>query len=594
MKDQKNNKSDAGSRIGPDSTNSCGESNTRYGYAAASTPLRTAFSSSVLAVRPDTAEEIESYAAMDESKRPTAVMVEAGRDLSISTFSGNAMGSIENFIALLGNKLIPVFRAQSADIAEALAVKLKEINFPDAYILSSQEGLLKAKAANYNFYGILDLSGDSSEITDEKLAQIRSKVNSSNAKSVLLPEAYAEKEYIQALQKSVVSVWLDSNSPKITAACRLIACGANGYAVKNPEELTSAMGYFADDAMLRKTVVIGHRGIPALAPENTLEGAVKAYENGSDIVEVDIYVTTDNQLVILHDGELARTTDGTDYIEKYSLAELKQLHANKQFPDTPEYAECRIPTMREFFEQFKDTGLGFFIEIKSQKENCLPLLKELIDEYADYNMINRCTIISFFMNQLQNSRKTMPGVSASLLCGGLITDDTIYTALPGLADLLLPNNTTFSTNYGGVGAHSIEALALRGITTWPWTFEGIDDYCYFFKTNAGGLTTNYCHLSRDFKHTLNVPAKNITIDLNQTKTVEGSVVTYAREVLPLPQHSEIVIIEGKDILSADGLNITGLKEGCASCMVKASFTPHDGFKYTLYSQPIAVCVKQQG
>ena len=108
--------------------------------------------------------------------------------------------------------------------------------------------------------------------------------------------------------------------------------------------------------------------------ENTLEGAVKAYENGSDIVEVDIYVTTDNQLVILHDGELARTTDGTDYIEKYSLAELKQLHANKQFPDTPEYAECRIPTMREFFEQFKDTGLGFFIEIKSQKENCLPLL----------------------------------------------------------------------------------------------------------------------------------------------------------------------------------------------------------------------------
>lgn len=74
-------------------------------------------------------------------------MVEAGRDLSISAFSGNAMGSIENFIALLGNKLIPVFRAQSTDIAEALAVKLKEINFPDAYILSSQEGILKAKAS---------------------------------------------------------------------------------------------------------------------------------------------------------------------------------------------------------------------------------------------------------------------------------------------------------------------------------------------------------------------------------------------------------------------------------------------------------------
>lgn len=183
------------------STNSCGESNTRCGYAAASTPLRTAFSSSILAVRPIRQKKLKVMRQWMKGKRPTAVMVEAGRDLSISAFSGNAMGSIENFIALLGNKLIPVFRAQSTDIAEALAVKLKEINFPDAYILSSQEGILKAKAANYNFYGILDLSGDSSEITDEKLAQIRSEVNSSNAKSVLLPEAYAEKEYMAGSAK---------------------------------------------------------------------------------------------------------------------------------------------------------------------------------------------------------------------------------------------------------------------------------------------------------------------------------------------------------------------------------------------------------
>ena len=195
------------------------------------------------------------------------------------------------------------------------------------------------------------------------------------------------------------------------------------------------------------------------------------------------------------------------------------------------------------------------------------------------------------MNQLKNTRKTMPGISASLLCGGLITDDTIYTALSGLTDLLLPNNTTFSTNYSGVGAASVEALALRGITTWPWTFEGIDDYCYFFKTNAGGLTTNYCHLSRDFRHTLATPLKNITIGLNQTQTVEGSVITYARETLPLPQHSEIVIIEGKDIISADSLSIIGLREGTASFMIKASYAPHDGFGYTLYSQPITVCVK---
>ena len=590
-KAEQDNKTVADIRTSAEQTNTHEDFKTGYGYAKASTPIRTAYSSSVLAAKPDDKEDIASYAAMDESKRPTAVMVDTNSDLSLSTYTGNQLGSVEEFLPSLNNKLIPVFRTQNADTAEALAAKLREISFPDAYILSSQEGLLRAKEANYNFYGILDLSEDSGEITADKLAKIRVSVNASNAKSVLLPEAYAEKEYVQALQKSVVSVWLDSNAPAKADACRLLACGANGYAVNILAGLTSAMEYFSDDAMLRKTVVIGHRGIPALAPENTLEGAIKAYKNGSDIVEVDIYVTTDDQLVILHDGELARTTTGTDYIEKYSLAELKEFYANKQFPDEPEYAQCRIPTMQEFFEEFKDTNLGFFIEIKSQKENCLPLLKALIDEYADYDMPNRCTIISFFMNQLKNTRKTMPGISASLLCGGLITDDTIYTALSGLTDLLLPNNTTFSTNYSGVGAASVEALALRGITTWPWTFEGIDDYCYFFKTNAGGLTTNYCHLSRDFRHTLATPLKNITIGLNQTQTVEGSVITYARETLPLPQHSEIVIIEGKDIISADSLSIIGLREGTASFMIKASYAPHDGFGYTLYSQPITVCVK---
>ena len=59
------------------------------------------------------------------------------------------------------------------------------------------------------------------------------------------------------------------------------------------------MEYFSDDAMLRKTLVIGHRGIPSIAPENTVEGAIKAYENGADILEIDVYVTKDNEVVVM-------------------------------------------------------------------------------------------------------------------------------------------------------------------------------------------------------------------------------------------------------------------------------------------------------
>lgn len=106
--------------------------------------------------------------------------------------------------------------------------------------MSNSEAILAAKEANFNFYGLLDMSGDTDEITEDKLAEIRSSVNSSKCKTVLLPEAYAEKEYIQFLQKGTISIWLDSEVTDITAACRLISCGANGYATNNPDNLTAA------------------------------------------------------------------------------------------------------------------------------------------------------------------------------------------------------------------------------------------------------------------------------------------------------------------------------------------------------------------
>lgn len=562
-----------------------------YGYAEASTPLKNDYSSSALAVKPDTAEDIENYVAMDKSERPTSVMVDVNIDLSVSTFSGNEIGTIEQLLAVLENKLIPIFRTDDTDTAVALAQKLYDIDFPDAYILSTSEAILTAKeAANFNFYGMLDMSDDTDEITEDKLAEIRSIVNSSNCKTVLLPEAYAEKEYIQFLQKGTISIWLDSEATDTTAACRLISCGANGYATNNLDNLIAANEFFSEDAMLRKTIIIGHRGIPAIAPENTLEGAKKAYENGADIIEVDIYVTTDDELVIMHDSDISRTTNGSGNIESYSLEQLKEFYANDQFPNDPQYENCRIPTMREFFEEFKDTDLGFFIEIKSTKARCLTLLKQLIDEYEDYNLGSRCTVISFYMNQLQNSIREMPGVSASFLCGGLITDETIYTSLYGVTNQLLPYNVNFSTSYYNVGADSIEALALRGITTWPWTVDSTTDYYNYIKSNAGGITTDNCNTSKNFAHTLNVPSHNIVLGLDQTIAAQGNLTTYARETLALPDNSELVLISGEDIISIDGLNITGLKEGTASYMIKSSFTNRGGLNYSLYSQPVTVTV----
>ena len=63
--------------------------------------------------------------------------------------------------------------------------------------------------------------------------------------------------------------------------------------------------------LVRTPYMLAHRGIPGLARENTLEGAILAYEKGADHIENDIYMTKDRHIVILHDRTLDRTTNGT-------------------------------------------------------------------------------------------------------------------------------------------------------------------------------------------------------------------------------------------------------------------------------------------
>ena len=94
--------------------------------------------------------------------------------------------------------------------------------------------------------------------------------------------------------------------------------------------------------------LIGHRGARFEAPENTLAGFRHAIELGLSAVEFDVRVTRDNELVVIHDATVDRTTDGTGEVSSFSLAELRELDARAEFSDWPEV--CQIPTLSEVLD----------------------------------------------------------------------------------------------------------------------------------------------------------------------------------------------------------------------------------------------------
>ena len=146
-----------------------------------------------------------------------------------------------------------------------------------------------------------------------------------------------------------------------------------------------------------KTKVWAHRGASGYAPENTLDAFRKAVEMGADGIELDVQMTKDSELVVIHDETIDRTSDGKGWVKDYTLEELRAFNYNRT---KPEYKHADIPTMREVFELLKPTGLFINIEIKTGvvfyekiEEKILALTKEMgMEDRVCYSSFNHYTV----------------------------------------------------------------------------------------------------------------------------------------------------------------------------------------------------------
>ena len=107
--------------------------------------------------------------------------------------------------------------------------------------------------------------------------------------------------------------------------------------------------------------VMGHRGAPTLAPENTIEGFKAAFEAGGLWTETDVCLLGDGTPVIHHDSTLDRCTDRSGSIAQLTKADLGGVNANRQYPDRPFHA---IPTLEQTLVTLGAWGMGLNLELK--------------------------------------------------------------------------------------------------------------------------------------------------------------------------------------------------------------------------------------
>ena len=162
-------------------------------------------------------------------------------------------------------------------------------------------------------------------------------------------------------------------------------------------------------------LVVAHRGASGYAPENTMVAFKKALELKADFIELDVQMTRDNVLVVIHDSNVARTTNGTGEVREFSYKELKMLDAGLWF--NRKFLGQRIPTLQEVITEFRGK-MGLLIEIKNP--NLYPTIVERLASELKKNKLDcpekdEVIVQSFDFELLQKFNRLVPNVPLGLL-----------------------------------------------------------------------------------------------------------------------------------------------------------------------------------
>jgi len=177
---------------------------------------------------------------------------------------------------------------------------------------------------------------------------------------------------------------------------------------------------------------VGHRGARGHAPENTMASFAKGLELGVDVIETDVHLSRDGEVIVIHDDEVDRTTNGHGYVKDMTLAELKQLDAGAWYD--AKFAGERIPTLDELIRWAYDR-VPLAIEIKNGPFYYPGIAGKIVQLLRDHGMLRQAILISFDHMVLREARMLAPEVTTGLLYVGRLVDPVGAARAAGAAAL---------------------------------------------------------------------------------------------------------------------------------------------------------------
>ncbi len=207
-----------------------------------------------------------------------------------------------------------------------------------------------------------------------------------------------------------------------------------------------------------------HRGVSAVAPENSIPAFEAAVELGYYTAECDIHLTKDNEWVVIHNDTVDARFCQTGAVKDYTLEEIKQF-SYKSGSNFWKYEDLRIPTLDEYLDVFVGTSTRPQIEIKADNYD---LLYTVVDAVKEKGLEEQAIVISFDFGQLEAIHAIDPNIELWYLIDE-ITPENIAKAQA------LGDNVWLSPNFARNDKASIQLALDAGIGVSFWTVNTVED-----------------------------------------------------------------------------------------------------------------------
>ncbi len=229
--------------------------------------------------------------------------------------------------------------------------------------------------------------------------------------------------------------------------------------------------------------LFGHRGAAGEAPENTMEGYEFAYSLGVRCLELDVHLTKDGDLAVIHDETLDRTTDGKGHVGGYTMGELKAFRAGALFAER--WPDARIPSLKEVMEGYAEKMSLFQVEIKTDRPFILDMVcRQVVDTLGDFGIAGKTVVTSFDPYAIVAVRRISPAQKCGLISMSYKESDIRLAGELGCWNTCIPLKTG--------GSRDLVGKARRlGLEVTGWLGNSVADVDTLLDWGVDSITTNF-------------------------------------------------------------------------------------------------------